>query len=480
MARTTFAKRALTLALTIPLTLAAVAFAETRAEACGGCFHPPDPERPTVVTDHRMVLAVGRGESTLYDQIRYTGNPREFAWVLPIAGEVEVGLSSDGLFAGLDAISQTEIFGPPRNCPSRPLDCGGSGGGCGAVTASASESGDFAANSPGGEVTVTRREVVGPYETVQLQSKDPGALTKWLGDNGFVLAADVRPIVEQYVRENFNFLALKLRPSESVQSMRPVRVTSKGPSIVLPLRMVAAGAGASVGITLFTMAEGRYEPQNFPFFQISADDVSWDWTGTAPIDGRRTNTSTDGQSNFREVRKSKSDGFGGRAWEVESSLEVRTGAFPVPAAPFGGAAPEPSASAEGYTQEGTKIPDILMREDLDILYGRRSGGLSRLTRMRADLSKAALSEDLVLAASADQAVLSNERRITRELNEPSCTVWVGCEAYGVAPRSEAVKRSTDHCSTSGTASPNGGVLAAGLGLAAVVGVRLRRRRAPRL
>jgi hypothetical protein len=477
MARTTFAKRALTLALTIPVALAAVAFAETRAEACGGCFHPPDPERPTVVTDHRMVLAVGRGESTLYDQIRYTGNPREFAWVLPIAGEVEVGLSSDGLFAGLDAISQTEIFGPPRNCPSRPLDCGGSGA-CGASFESAS-AGDFAGESTGNEVTVTRREVVGPYETVQLQSKDPGALTKWLGDNGFVLAADVRPIVEQYVRENFNFLALKLRPSASVQSMRPVRVTSKGPSIVLPLRMVAAGAGASVGITLFTMAEGRYEPQNFPFFQIAAEDVSWDWTGTAPTTGPATSSTTDGQSNFRDVRKSKSDAFGGRAWEVESSLEVRTGAFPVPAAPFGGATPEPSASAAGYTQEGTKIPDILMREDLDILYGRRSGGLSRLTRMRADLSKAALSEDLVLAASADQAVLSNQRRITRELNEPSCTVWVGCEAYGVAPRSEAVKRSTDHCATSGTATPNGGVLAAGLGLAAVVGARLRRRRAPR-
>jgi hypothetical protein len=479
MTRSTFEKHALTLALSTSLTLAAVVGAESRAEACGGCFHPPDPERPTVVTDHRMVLSVGRGESTLYDQIRYTGNPREFAWVLPIAGDVEVGLSSDGLFAGLDAISQTEIFGPPRDCPSRPVDCGGSGF-CGSASFEAASAGDFSGQAPGGEVTVTRREVVGPYETVQLQSKDPGALTKWLGDNGFVLSQDVRPIVEQYVRENFNFLALKLRPDQSVQSMRPVRVTSKGASIVLPLRMVAAGAGASVGITLFTMAEGRYEPQNFPFFQISADDVSWDWTGTVPTTGPATTSTVDGQSNFRDVRKSKSDAFGGRAWEIESSLEVRTGEFPVPAPRFGGPAPEPSASAAGYTQEGTKIPDILMREDLDILYGRRSGGISRLTRMRADLSKAALSEDLVLAASADQSVLARERRITRELNEPSCTVWVGCDAFGVAPRSEAIKRSTDHCATSGTATPNGGVLAAGLGLCAVVGARLRRRRAPRV
>jgi hypothetical protein len=452
------------------LSAAALVAVSRPAQACGGCFVPP--ENNTVVTDHRMILSVGQGQSTLYDQIRYQGAPESFAWVLPISGEAQVGLSADVVFSVLDSFTQVGVVAPPRNCPAPPSDC----------ARNFPQASPGAASGDGGladGVTVTKREVVGPYETVQLQATNPEALNQWLAANKFSIPEDVKPVVAQYVRENFNFLALKLRPSASVQSMRPVRVTSKGPSIVLPLRMVAAGAGASVGITLFTMAEGRYEPQNFPFFQIAAEDVSWDWTGTAPTTGPATSSTTDGQSNFRDVRKSKSDAFGGRAWEVESSLEVRTGAFPVPAAPFGGATPEPSASAAGYTQEGTKIPDILMREDLDILYGRRSGGLSRLTRMRADLSKAALSEDLVLAASADQAVLSNQRRITRELNEPSCTVWVGCEAYGVAPRSEAVKRSTDHCATSGTATPNGGVLAAGLGLAAVVGARLRRRRAPR-
>ncbi len=445
---------------------------ERPATACGGCFHPPDPERPTVVTDHRMVLSVGRGKSTLYDQIRYTGNPKEFAWVLPIAGEVEVGISSDALFSGLDAFTQTEIVGPPRNCPARPADCSDSAG-CGFATSASDSFGSPNAAAAGGEVTVTRQEVVGPYATVQIQSTDPDALTKWLAENGYAIGEDVKPIVRQYVKENFNFLALRLKPGASVQSMRPVRVTSRGPSVVLPLRMVAAGAGANVGITLWTMAEGRYEPQNFPWFRIADEDVAWDWT-------------KDG-SNFRDVRAQKTAETFGRGWELESSVSIQSGAFPIAAQRFGGGGgggfggPQPtsSATALGYEADGAKSPEQVLADDMSALYDGRSAN-SRLTRMRADLAKNLLSEDLVLTASADQAPLTNQRQITRELNEPACTVWVGCEANGTAPRSEAIKRSTDHCSTSGAAVAQGGGLpretwaAATFGFVALAFARRRR------
>ena len=59
---------------------------EREASACGGCFSPPTTENPTVVTDHRMILSISQDQSTLYDQIKYSGNPAAFAWVLPIVG----------------------------------------------------------------------------------------------------------------------------------------------------------------------------------------------------------------------------------------------------------------------------------------------------------------------------------------------------------------------------------------------------------
>src|SRR5690349_12957021 len=89
---------------------------ETDAQACGGCFNPP--ENPTVVTDHRMILSISKDQSTLYDQIRYQGNPASFAWVLPISGEITVGLSADVVFSTLDRTTQTQLVPPPTNCPA--------------------------------------------------------------------------------------------------------------------------------------------------------------------------------------------------------------------------------------------------------------------------------------------------------------------------------------------------------------------------
>ena len=52
------------------------AVSERDARACGGCFHPPT-ETDSVITDHRMVLTVSSTQTTLYDQIRYQGNPAD-------------------------------------------------------------------------------------------------------------------------------------------------------------------------------------------------------------------------------------------------------------------------------------------------------------------------------------------------------------------------------------------------------------------
>ena len=100
---------------------------------------------------------------------------------------------------------------------------------------------------------------------MQLHSTDASALDNWLAQNGFAIPADVVPVINQYVTEGFDFLAMKLLPNQGVQAMRPVRVTSPGASLSLPLRMAAIGTGATVGISIWVVADGRYEPQNFPF-----------------------------------------------------------------------------------------------------------------------------------------------------------------------------------------------------------------------
>ena len=78
-------------ALWIAPIAAAMFLHSPTVEACGGCFVPPDED--TQVTGHRMVLSVSMQQSTLYDQIQYDGDPASFAWVLPIKGQAEIGVT---------------------------------------------------------------------------------------------------------------------------------------------------------------------------------------------------------------------------------------------------------------------------------------------------------------------------------------------------------------------------------------------------
>jgi MYXO-CTERM domain-containing protein len=376
---------------------------EAEARACGGCFTPTD--NPTVVTDHRMIMTITPNESTLYDQIKYTGDPASFAWVLPYAGDIQVGLSADIVFTSIDSLTQTNILPPPG--------CGNFGYAAGA--GSSGTSGATSGGTSGGNdsVTVLKHEVVGPYDTVQLAATNPKALEEWLQTNNFNIPADVKPVVDQYVNEKFNFLALKLLPAKGIQDMRPVRVTTRGSNVALPLRMVAAGTGANVGISLWVISEGRYEPQNYGSFIINDNDLGWDVANA--------------KSNYTDVRAALNAKGNNSVWEIESSIFLNGNQFES-LVRYGSGYYGSSGASGGYDSESqaqldylpvkdasghvTKTAVQVRQEDLDLLVPGDVAA-TRVTRMRADLAHSALTRDLVLAASQDQSLLSNTHQLFR-------------------------------------------------------------------
>jgi hypothetical protein len=245
------------------------------AHACGGCFHEvnPPPQERSVVTAHRMAFSVSPSETILWDQVQYSGNPREFAWVLPVHAGAVVELSHDEWFAALDASTQPVITAPPN-----PYLVGNSGCGPAACGSSASTGGSSSGYAGGGNVQVLSQGVVGPYETVTLQSSDPNALTAWLTSNNFDIPSSDAGIIGAYVAEKFDFIALRLRPTCGVQAMQPVRIRTPGADPTLPLRMVAAGVGADVDVLLWIVGAGRWEPQNFPSAVVDDRKVVWDYS----------------------------------------------------------------------------------------------------------------------------------------------------------------------------------------------------------
>jgi hypothetical protein len=449
--------------------------AERDAQACGGCFGPPT-ETNDVVTDHRMVLSISPQQTTLYDEIKYAGSPSSFAWVLPITGQVTIGLSADAVFDTFDALSVPSVQPPPIQCPSPPPGC--------AVpsTAGGAYNGGSSGSSSGG-VNVTNSQVVGPYQTVQLQSTDPQALDTWLTTNGYAITDAMKPVIAAYVQQGFDFLAMKLIPGAGVQSMRPVRVSFGGASPTLPLRMVAAGTGATVGITLWVVADGRWEPQNFPWFKIDDSEISWDWSQS--------------DSNYRTLEQQKEAAANNATWEVQASLDLGTAqvtteitdaaqyGFVPGGTSSGGSSGGVSTGGDNYEPipaSGTdpgQTADQVMQDDLKTLFTGISSGTFRLTRLRADLAHAALANDLQLQAATDQSTLSNAHVASQSVNGPLCPVYSGCSVVGQAVYDPTASNHGSGCSVPAVDRLGWGetaILGGMAGLLVLSGVRARRRR----
>jgi hypothetical protein len=235
-----------------------------------------------------MALSISNERTVLWDQIQYSGDPQDFAWVLPVGPGAVLEASSDAWFEALDAVTSTRVSSPPLFCAgSSGFSGGGSDGSCSGFACGSSDSGgdgsaggdgDFRLDpEPDDGVDVLHEGTVGPYETVTLHAEDGDSLQTWLTDNGYDLPADIEPVIAAYVEEGADFIALRLAPGQGVRQMTPVRVVTPGASTILPLRMVAAGTGSSVSIVLYVVGEGRYDTLSHPRAEVDLTELRWDW-----------------------------------------------------------------------------------------------------------------------------------------------------------------------------------------------------------
>ncbi|MGO9833253.1 MAG: DUF2330 domain-containing protein [Polyangiaceae bacterium] len=444
------------------------------ARACGGCFHEPPQSIEvvdTVVTDHRMAFSLSPAQTVLWDQITYTGNPSEFAWVLPVRPGATIQLSQDAWLAALEASTQTVIIGPTSSCGAAPTEYeNGGGGGCGSSFGSASfgsaaedEADAGAVGTP--QVQVLMQEVVGPYESVTVRASQGEALGAWLNANGFDVPAALQPTIDSFTMAGFDFIALKLRPGEGVQAMQPVRIVTPGADPTLPLRMVAAGVGSDVTLELFVLSEGRYHTQNFPDATIDFSKLAWDPTlqdstystlmqqALAANGGTGWLTEFAGLANLGNFSSGPNPGLlaaytsqcvpapatctteaSPAAVEAEGGDEAATGAGADAAAgddagdgagggegDSGGdavatdASTDANAEASVASDAGDAAPPATVTvctaavtcDDLQVAMTGIDPGNLWITRLRADLPASALAADLVLEATSSQVPVAN-------------------------------------------------------------------------
>jgi MYXO-CTERM domain-containing protein len=454
-------KNVRSLLLALPLVGLALTAVPTEAHACGGCFVPP--EENTQVTGHRMIYSLSMTQTTLYDQIEYVGAPESFSWVLPIHGTVDVGLSSDALFAFLGSDTSVQVLAPQLNCPQPPDGCydyaEGDGDGAGV--------GGGGGGSAGGNVDVLVQEVVGPYETVQLQASDPLALQTWLSDHGYAVPDDIKPTIDAYQNEGFGFLAMKLVPGQGIQAMKPVRITTQGAGLALPLRMVGAGTGVLTPISLWVMAEGRYQAQNFQNMEVNPLQVLFHWddyTSNYDVLVKNLLASTEGQAWITQHSEPYNK------YDLQSRIQQVIDFNP---------------GTTGYGDPDNNISELDdANADLDILFTGLKEDSIWVTRMHAQLSRDALANDLNLEAEPTQNKVSRYIQTTNaDGTPPECPDYSWCYDdgtngggfNGLGGDKDFVKgKGSCAVQTPGSSNNVAGLFAA-LGLAAAA-VTLRRRR----
>jgi len=437
--------------------------ASSEASACGGCFHQQEqsPEQVSVVTGHTMALSISAQQTVLWDQVQYSGSPAEFAWVLPVKPGAYLEVANDAWFEALEAATFTQVTPPALACDRPP------GFGCGPATMALPTTGAFACSADevgaeGGDpppaeepdpVTVLHEGSVGPYETVTLSTEEPDALPTWLTDNGYAIADDVAPILEDYALDGFDFIALRLAPEQGVQQMKPVRVVMPGAVASLPLRMVAAGTGARTRLTLYVIGEGRWQTANFPAATIPIDQLQWDFSAERSNYGQLLNAALLAQGGRTWVTTYARQGAlfsplfnpvtGGPAQYLVDGYQVQTVADVYARSAWRNGEADGIGNCQAAFQtyatsdqevvapcvegEPCDIPSgFIDGEELDCggaddvavaLTGMRPRDVW-ITRLDADLPREALADDLVIEAESTRQPVLNWLQPSRAIGEP--------------------------------------------------------------
>ena len=269
-----------------------------------GGFIPSTAFERVQIPDQRALIRFADGKETLVIDTAFKGNGTNFAWVIPVPSVPTVEPATTGLFSTLQILFQPKIihdvigvykfaiflglliaFGLWRGRRGESL--------IGILvlvtflfvfaslllptlgTASVSVSGD--------QVNVIERKTVGIYETATLTSRDGQAVFDWLNQNGFVAPTNFIPAIRAYAKEDWCFVASKIRLNASLAEAakpHPLTLTFKTEHPVYPLRLTGIN-NDSCRIELYIFGPGRAQIPDFKVERCEKPSYPGDEEGPA-------------------------------------------------------------------------------------------------------------------------------------------------------------------------------------------------------
>jgi hypothetical protein len=288
-----------------------------RAEACGGLFCSAS--TPVNQAAERIIFAHddAGGRVTAVIEILYDGPADAFAWILPVPGTPEVGVSTNALLNRLQQATnpnyQLQRTWSGSNCDnSFPSATGGSAG-------SGNFGGAGGATSQG-SVNVLASGVAGPYdyEVIDVADDvegDPAAeAITWLQANGYDPGSTGPDLLRPYLEDGLNLLAIKLTKQATVGSIRPIKISYESALPMIPIRPTAVAANENMGVLVWVLGRSRAVPFNYKALELNEALLDWFNPQQSYNDVviAAANETTDGQGFVTELARSTNDVAAGR------------------------------------------------------------------------------------------------------------------------------------------------------------------------
>jgi hypothetical protein len=119
--------------------------------------------------------------------------------------------------------------------------------------------------SHAGGVELHGRQTVGIFETTILSGGDPLAVREWLRRNGYEMPPEAGPVIADYVRDGWVFVASRIRSdatTDEVRSIHPLRFTFPAKQPVYPMRLTGVG-NDHLDVDLYVFGDDRAHVAGF-------------------------------------------------------------------------------------------------------------------------------------------------------------------------------------------------------------------------
>ncbi|MSP59192.1 MAG: DUF2330 domain-containing protein [Myxococcales bacterium] len=257
------------------------------ARACG-CFTPPDPTVNVVQAGEQIVFAADGKQVVAHIRIQYSGDARDFGWLVPLPSVPKVGLSTEELFEKSQDRTQPRyrLRTVREACMGRSgtVSESSGGGGCGGL--SGDSAGTWAPDTAGDSgmkemmpnPAVVAEDSIGPYEYAVLKADNRTEMLAWLTKNHYYVPSTNSDVIAPYLHPGAYFLALKLKSGKTAGDIQPIALTYDSDLPMIPIVLTSVGAEENMGIQVFVLGRARAIPRNYHHTVL--DDLALDWTGS--------------------------------------------------------------------------------------------------------------------------------------------------------------------------------------------------------